>query len=196
MVHNNKVVNAIYDDDGNPVEHPISSDDLARLHDDGICAQVAGLDGILFSGGLSERALMLHISMAMGSISVCNDSCALFEAMPLSIAAAFTTLALVTAGKRSGVTAEQLSKVFCIPHNDAARTLSVTIQLVQYNTDSSPSRNVSTNDRALRYRKIKLKFFTDTLFATKGAKSTRGNICVQIFVSDKGFVSLYPMKDQ
>ena len=57
-------------------------------------------------------------------------------------------------------------------------------------------RNVSTNDRALRYRKIKSKFYTDTLFATKGAKSTCGNICAQIFVSDKGFVPLYPMKDQ
>ena len=154
MVHNNKVVNAIYDDDGNPVEHPISSDDLARLNDDGICAQVAGLDGILFSGGLSERALMLHVSMAIGSIFLSNDSCAIFEAMPLSIAAAFTTLASVTAGKRSGVTAEQLSKVFCIPHDDAARTLSVTTQLVRYNTDSSLSRNVSTNDCALRYRKF------------------------------------------
>ena len=184
--HYNDVVNAVYVDDGNPVEHPISSDDLARLHDDGICAQVAGLDGILFSGGLSERALMLHVSMAIGSIFLSNDSCAIFEAMPLSIAAAFTTLASVTAGKRSGVTAEQLSKVFCIPHDDAARTLSVTTQLVQYNTDSSLSRKVSTNDHALRYRKIKSKFFTDTLFATKGAKSTCGNICAQIFVSDKG----------
>ncbi len=28
--HYNDIVNAIYDDDGNPVEHPISSDDLAR----------------------------------------------------------------------------------------------------------------------------------------------------------------------
>ncbi len=128
--HYNDVVNAICNDNGDPVEHPISSDDLARLHDDGICAQVAGLDGILISGGLSERALISHVSMAMGSISVSNDSCAIFEAMPLSIAAAFTTLASVNAGKRSGVTAEQLSKVFCIPHDDAARTLSVTTQLV------------------------------------------------------------------
>ena len=98
--------------------------------------------------------------------------------------------------ERSGVTAEQLSKVFCIPHDAAVCTLSVTTQLVQYNTDSSLSRNVSTDDCALQYRKITLKFFTDTLFATKGAKSTRGNICAQIFVSDKGFRLLYPMKDQ
>ncbi len=41
-----------------------------------------------------------------------------------------------------------------------------------------------------------MNVFTDTLFATKGSKSTRGNICAQIFVSNKGYVSLYPMKDQ
>jgi hypothetical protein len=75
-------------------------------------------------------------------------------------------------------------------------TLSATTQLVQYNTDSSLLRNISKNDQALRYKKIKSFFFTDTLFATKGAKSTRGNICAQVFVSDKGFVAVYPMKDQ
>ena len=29
---------------------------------------------------------------------------------------------------------------------------------------------------------------------TGKAKSTRRNICVQLFVSDKGFVAVYPMK--
>ncbi len=52
--------------------------------------------------------------MAMGRVSVCNDLCENFKAMTLSIATAFATLVSVTAGKSSGVTAEQLSKVFCI----------------------------------------------------------------------------------
>ena len=113
--HYNEVVNGIYNDDGDPVKHLISSDDLARLHDDGICPQVAGLDGILFSDGLSERALMSHVSMAMGSISVCNNSCAIFEAMPSSIAAAFTTLALVTAGKKVGSRLDSFQKCSAFP---------------------------------------------------------------------------------
>ena len=50
--------------------------------------------------------------------------------MTLSIATAFTTLASVTVGKSSGVMAEQLLKVLCIPHDDAAWKLSVTTQLV------------------------------------------------------------------
>jgi len=31
---------------------------------------------------------------------------------------------------------------------------------------------------------------------TGTAKSSRGNICAQLFVSDKGFVAVYPMKKQ
>ena len=46
----------------------------------------------------------------------------------------------------------------------------------------------------LRYRRIQSYFFTDTMFVTKPAKSTRGNICMQLFVSDKGFIAVYPMK--
>jgi hypothetical protein len=34
------------------------------------------------------------------------------------------------------------------------------------------------------------------LFVTGNAKSSQGNICGQLFVSDKGFVAFYPMKRQ
>jgi hypothetical protein len=122
------VVNAIADDD--PVGSHLTSDDLAQLNNDGICAQLAGLDGILFSGRLSECAHMSHVSMVMGSVSICNDPCAVFEAMLLLIATAFARLVSVTARKSSGVMAEQLLKVFCIPHDDAAWTLSIAVQLV------------------------------------------------------------------
>ena len=61
---------------------------------------------------------------------------------------------------------------------------------------SSLSQNVTTDDRALHYRKVKSYFFTDTLFVTTKAKSTRGNICDQVFVLDKGFVYFVLMKDQ
>ena len=48
----------------------------------------------------------------------------------------------------------------------------------------------------LRYRRIKSHFFTDTFFVTKEEKSTWGHTSMQIFVSDKGFVKVYPMKLQ
>ena len=35
----------------------------------------------------------------------------------------------------------------------------------------------------------------DTLFATKkGGKSSRGNTCCQLFITDKGFLHVVPMK--
>ncbi len=36
----------------------------------------------------------------------------------------------------------------------------------------------------------------DTLFVTGAAKSSQGNICAQLFISDKNFVAFYPMKKQ
>ena len=49
----------------------------------------------------------------------------------------------------------------------------------------------------LRYKHINEVFYTDTFFATgKAGKSTRGNTCCQLFVTDKGYVYLVPMKEQ
>ena len=46
----------------------------------------------------------------------------------------------------------------------------------------------------LRYRRIKSYFFTDTFFVTKKAASSRSYTCIQIFVSDKGYVLIAAMK--
>ena len=48
----------------------------------------------------------------------------------------------------------------------------------------------------LRYKRINSQFFTDTFFVTAKGKSTRGNTSAQIFVSDKGFVAIYPMQSK
>ena len=48
----------------------------------------------------------------------------------------------------------------------------------------------------LIYQRINTHFFTDTFFVTKKAKSTIGNTCMQLFVSDKGFVFVVPMKSK
>ena len=55
------------------------------------------------------------------------------------------------------------------------------------------SRNFGTNDRLLRYKRINTHFFTDTFFVGKGMTSARGFKCVQLFVSDKGFICMVPM---
>ena len=49
----------------------------------------------------------------------------------------------------------------------------------------------------LRYKRISEYFFMDTFFSTKKAgKSTRKNTCCQLFVTDKGFVYVVPMKSK
>jgi hypothetical protein len=83
-----------------------------------------------------------------------------------------------------------------IPHDEAVRTLQVTSQRLCTDIDSSLLRNIGTNDCAVRYCHIKLCFYTDTLFVTGAAKSSRGNICAQLFVLDKGYVAIYPMQHQ
>ena len=49
----------------------------------------------------------------------------------------------------------------------------------------------------LRYKRINQYFFMDTFFAhKKKGKSSRGYTCMQLFVTDKGFVHVIPMKSK
>ena len=173
---------------------PLSEDDKVMLTCDGIRAQIASLNTVfeppIFSAVLIDQALISKVSMAMGSMTVDDAACGVFEAR------VFSSVSAIAAGRSKGVTAEHLVKIWRIPYDDAARTLEVTTQWIRQDPDSSLSRNAGTNDRAVRYRRISSKFFTDTLFATKMAKSLRGNTCAQIFVSDKDFIALYPMKKE
>ena len=101
----------------------------------------------------------------------------------------------VDARNPRGVDAAHLSKIWRISHEDATRTLAATTQSSMRPMDPSLSQNYGTNDRMLRYRRINDYFFMDTLFATsKGGKSSRGNTCCQLFVTDKGFIYVVPLK--
>ena len=98
---------------------------------------------------------------------------------------------------RRTVDAEHLSKIWRIDLETAKRTLDVTSQNATRAPDASLSRNYATNDKMLRYTRIKEYFFMDTFFATKKAgKSSRGNSCCQLFVTDKGYVYVVPMKSK
>ncbi len=191
--------NELEDIDSPLLDNPLGKDEVVKLNYDGICAQLAMVSGsnkpAIFSAAINEQAHMSNGSMAMGSLLVDNAACELFKGMGEAVASAFATVAAVTARRSGGVSAEQLSKLFAIPHDDAERTLSVTTQLICRTGDSSLSCNVGTNNWAVLYCCLKSYFYTDTLYATKRVKSTRGNTCAQIFVSDKNFVALYPMRD-
>ena len=98
---------------------------------------------------------------------------------------------------RKSVDAEHLSKIWKIDLDTAQRTLDVTTQSKRYTTNPKLSRNYGTGDRMLRYKRIKEFFFMDTFFATsKAGKSSRGHTCCQLFVTDKGFVYVVPMRSR
>ena len=95
------------------------------------------------------------------------------------------------------VSADMLSKLWRIDRKTAERTLEVTSQRVCRDETPSLSRQYPTNDRMLRYKRIDELFFMDTFFSAKKAKkSSRGNTCCQLFVTDKGFVYVVPMKSK
>ena len=139
----------------------------------------------LFSSRIHERAQQSRASAAIGATTVNQDECEIF-----------VMISAATAGKSRGVSPEHLSKVWRISHDDAARTIDTTTQRLHRDPGSTLSRNYGTDDRAIRYRYLKSTFFTDTMFAPKKAKSTRGNTCGQIYVLDKMFVAFHPMRTQ
>ena len=101
----------------------------------------------------------------------------------------------VTATTPNGVDAAHLSKIWGISAEDSKRTLAVTSQHSQRAQDPTLSQNYGPNDRMLQYQHIHEHFFMDTFFPTsKGGKATRGNTCCQLFVMDKGYLYVVPMK--
>ena len=104
-------------------------------------------------------------------------------------------LSSMSAKKPNTLTPDFISKIWCIDEDKAASALQQNTHLNRRSNDTSLSRHYSTNDRMLRYKRNNSLFYTDTFFVTGDGKSRpRGNTCMQIFVSDKGFVDVYPMK--
>jgi hypothetical protein len=101
-----------------------------------------------------------------------------------------------TASKPRGVSAEHLAKIWRIDHKVAAKTITTT-QLLRRSDDPELSRNYTTNDRMIRYRRINQHFYMDTFFSMKKrGQLSRGFSCMQLFVTDKGFIHVIPMKSR
>eukprot|EP00956_Cyclotella_meneghiniana_P034439 scaffold104886_cov86-Cyclotella_meneghiniana.AAC.1 len=146
------------------------------------------LDEEFLNKMLSERHAYASIAGAAGCNPISIPSDEPSDELFLNLADASAAHAEIP----KGVTKEMLSKVWRISEDEARRTLEVTTQLNRQDADSSIAQRASTNDRMLRYRRLKSYFFMDTFFAS--VKSARGFTCMQIFVSDKGYVKVYGMK--
>ena len=158
------------------------------------------LDPNIFTSNLLERAAVSKFGMSVGSMNVATlaeDELFLLEE-PTSGTISMTEVEVGAAHAEppKGVSAKDLSKIWSISLKEAAATLDITSQNRRIDGNSTLSRNLSTNDRMLRYKRINCHFFTDTFFVTKKGTSRRGYTCMQIFVSDKGFVYVVPMKSK
>ena len=107
-----------------------------------------------------------------------------------------------SANQPRGVKPSHLSKIWRISHDEAKATLESTSQRSVRTDNPTLSRNYGTNDRMLRYKRLNDYFFMDTFFSTVRRKkktvgtSTRGNTCCQVFVTDKNFVYVVPMRSK
>jgi hypothetical protein len=86
-----------------------------------------------------------------------------------------STMASETARFASGVNPKHLSKIWRISHEDAERTLDNTTHLLQRTINPELSRKYGTNDRMLRYKRIRDYFYMDTFFATKRVANLLGD---------------------
>jgi hypothetical protein len=166
-------------------------------------------DDSKFLNAISERA---EISKVMGSIGSVNagsgSSCELFSdpaAGPIDELRDILTelfdddtiakIAAVKVSHSQKISKEILSKLWTVSEELAQGAIDHNTQLCKHHADNSLSRNFTTNDRMLRYKRLKSVFFTDTLVSLS-TKSTRGNSYAQVFVSDKGYIAIYPMQSQ
>ena len=147
-------------------------------------ATMSSQPSCIFASQLSERAEISKMIMNLGATNVASPASDIL----------FTTSA-IHAGSSSGVTKDFLSKIWMVSEDHAQRAIDQNTQLCRHQGENHLSRNYSTNDRMLRYKRLKSTFYTDTLFSS--VKSIpRQNTCAQLFVSDKGFVAIYPMRSQ
>ena len=183
------------------------------LSDDAdVSRSVASVSSILVGEDLADALDELEVSarygMAGGSMSSCTVMDDLFEELSetgepsqferdlrATINEGVASIAALASKEQVGVTAERLSKIWRISDEEAQKTLDQTTQHGRYSYDTTISREFPTNDRGLRYKRlVDTVFFTDTMFVTGKAKSTRGYKACQVFVSDKGFVWIKLMK--
>ena len=102
--------------------------------------------------------------------------------------------AMATRGK--GVTLERLLKIQSININTAKRIIDLTSQYVKHTESDHLKRKYLTKGRMLWYKRIRAHFFMDTFQVTAKAISEDDNRNMQLFVSDAGFMYIYPMKEK
>lgn len=127
-----------------------------------------------------------RVQLALKQISTAHDDAALCDTMQASI----STVRSASAGPQ--LTPQVLATNWGIDVRTAARTVQATTQRgIRTVLHPTLSRRFRTNDRQLRYRRLPIDCFTDTLFSN--TTSRRNNKCAQIFATPDGWCRAFPM---
>ncbi len=100
----NNVVDAVYVSNERSHGCPLTEDEFIKQNAQKICVQLASL-GInyephCFATQVTENARVSHAAMALGSVSMDNDACDIFETKLLEVlATGFATIHAVSAGR-------------------------------------------------------------------------------------------------
>eukprot|EP00957_Ditylum_brightwellii_P105545 8046166-Ditylum_brightwellii.AAC.2 len=150
-----------------------------------------------FADTSSNQLILGKIGAVMGK-SPFDDidiSCPLFIATLDGLEDEFMSeLLAATAETPRGVLPDLIKKIWSISDEQAQDVVNSNTQLNHQTTDGLLSQQFSTNDMMPRYCQINSYFYTDTMHMTKKEKSTCGNLHLQVFISDKGFIVVYPME--
>ena len=101
-------------------------------------------------------------------------------------------VSLASSTREKPISAEALAKNWGVSIEVAKKTRAATTQRGVRFITPSMSKPYRTNDRMLRYRRLRVDMFTDTMFSDVTSK--RGNKCAQIYCTNFGWVRAYPMK--
>ena len=84
---------------------------------------------------------------------------------PEAVAQVKDNISAVQATREKGVNTKQLSKIWVVSEELGGKDIDKNSQLCKHNADNRLSRQLSTNDIMIQYRRIISVFFTDTLLA-------------------------------
>ena len=152
----------------------------------GVSATDARLDGKLLDAALSDQMEFSKFAMAIVSTTANKGGCELFLAdlddLSADIAEAWTEIGSTTSGGPKGFTADMLSKIWTISHEMSVKTIALTSQLNREGENTSLAINLGTNDRMLRYRRIK-SHFSLTPFSSPRRQRLSGGTLLFRFLS-------------
>jgi len=84
---------------------------------------------------------------------------------PAQISFVESKIKAAEAARSKGVSPSVLAKLWMIDEHLAEGVINQNTQLCRHNADNHQSRQYTTNDRMIRYKRLKSTFYSDTMFA-------------------------------